>query len=154
MDPPRGRAAGNSYITSHTIPAHTESNFVKVRSCVDLRTYYTYTYISSKLAGGRSWSSGMAFTNISMLTKHRQTTEKPRQSPLILICILLFQYELLFCIQDEEDSRLRMYVESLRAKYPKVDCQVSELRGKWIADSLQKFYTEAFGMINNVLACD
>ena len=35
-----------------------------------------------------------------------------------------FQFELLFCIQEEDDSRLRMYVESLRAKFPKVDCQV------------------------------
>ena len=39
---------------------------------------------------------------------------------------LSFQFELLFCIQEEDDSRLRMYVDSLRAKYPKVDCQVSE----------------------------
>ena len=37
-----------------------------------------------------------------------------------------FQFELLFCIQEEDDSRLRMYVESLRSKFPKVDCQVRE----------------------------
>lgn len=36
----------------------------------------------------------------------------------------LFQYELLFCIQDIDDNRLRMYVESLKAKFPAVDCQV------------------------------
>jgi len=34
------------------------------------------------------------------------------------------KFELLFCIQEEGDSRLRMYVESLRSKFPKVDCQI------------------------------
>ncbi len=35
-----------------------------------------------------------------------------------------FQYEVLFCIQEDDDTRLRMYVESLRAKFPGVDCSV------------------------------
>ena len=39
-----------------------------------------------------------------------------------------FQYELLFCIQDVDDNRLRMYVESLKAKFPAVDCQVRQKR--------------------------
>ena len=33
------------------------------------------------------------------------------------------KYEIIFCIQDPDDSRLRMYVESLRSKYPNVDSQ-------------------------------
>ena len=37
---------------------------------------------------------------------------------------LFFQYEILFCVQDADDPRLRMYVEGLRAKFPNVDCSV------------------------------
>lgn len=35
------------------------------------------------------------------------------------------QFEILFCIQDQEDSRLRYFVESLIEKYPNVDAKVS-----------------------------
>ena len=45
-----------------------------------------------------------------------------------IILHLSFQYEVLFCIQEEEDSRLRMYVESLKTKFPNVDCKVGERR--------------------------
>lgn len=34
------------------------------------------------------------------------------------------KYELLFCIQEEDDTRLRMYVESLMAKFPSIDSKV------------------------------
>jgi hypothetical protein len=39
--------------------------------------------------------------------------------------LLLFQYEIIFCVQEPDDTRLKMYIDSLRAKYPKVEAQVS-----------------------------
>ncbi|XP_040578704.1 ceramide glucosyltransferase [Lepeophtheirus salmonis] len=34
------------------------------------------------------------------------------------------KYEILFCIQDMDDTKLRMYVESLINKFPRIDCSV------------------------------
>lgn len=34
------------------------------------------------------------------------------------------KYEILFCVQETEDSRLRMYVDSLIQKYPSVQSKV------------------------------
>ena len=35
------------------------------------------------------------------------------------------KYELIFCIQEKDDSRLKMYVDSLRNKYPMVQAKVN-----------------------------
>ena len=35
-----------------------------------------------------------------------------------------FQYEIIFCIEDEADSQLKLYITSLKSKYPHVDTQV------------------------------
>ena len=35
------------------------------------------------------------------------------------------KYELIFCIQEQDDSRLKMYVDSLRNKYPMVQAKVN-----------------------------
>ena len=37
--------------------------------------------------------------------------------------MFVFQYELLFCLQDEHDAA-RMIVQSLMEKYPKVDAKL------------------------------
>ncbi len=34
------------------------------------------------------------------------------------------KYEIIFCVQDPDDARLKMYVDSLIRKYPKVETQV------------------------------
>ena len=36
------------------------------------------------------------------------------------------KYEIIFCVQETDDSRLRMYVDSLVHKYPSVQSKVSE----------------------------
>ena len=36
------------------------------------------------------------------------------------------KYELIFCIQEADDSRLKMYVDSLRNKYPTIKSKVIE----------------------------
>ena len=38
--------------------------------------------------------------------------------------VIVFQYEIIFCIEDEADSQLKLYITSLKSKYPHVDTQV------------------------------
>ena len=38
---------------------------------------------------------------------------------------MIFQYEIIFCIEDENDNQLRLYINSLKSKYPHVDTQVN-----------------------------
>lgn len=40
-----------------------------------------------------------------------------------MIIIIFFQFELLFCLQDESDPAL-MVVKALMEKYPKVDAKI------------------------------
>ena len=35
------------------------------------------------------------------------------------------KYEIIFCVQDSEDTRLKMYIESLKLKYPTIQSKVS-----------------------------
>ena len=39
---------------------------------------------------------------------------------------IVFQYEILFCIQNSEDESLKETVRNLSKKYPHVDTQVEE----------------------------
>ena len=57
----------------------------------------------------------------SIILSSLKLDEKSDQLPY-----LQFQYEILFCVQEEDDVRLRMYVDSLRSKFPNVDCQVRD----------------------------
>lgn len=56
----------------------------------------------------------------------------------ILIFFFLFQFELLFCLQDESDPAL-MVVKALMEKYPKVDAKI--FIGKLLGSNREKRLT-------------